>query len=64
MSESMVKIKTKKKLHSYAAKKSSQEIYYQMASIFKQLSNVQDKTADKILYRHLPGKMEDIFLVI
>ncbi|MCF6247305.1 MAG: hypothetical protein L3J69_08080 [Desulfobacula sp.] len=63
MSDSMVKMRTNKMSDSYAAKKSQNEIYYQMASIFKQISNVQEKTADKILSRLLSSKIQDISLV-
>ncbi len=63
MSDSMVKMRTNKMSHSYAAKKSQNEVYYQMASIFKQVSDVEEKTADKILTRLFSNRMEDISLV-
>ena len=45
--------KSKKGSDFYAARKSQNELYYQMASVFKQVSKREDKQAIKILNRLL-----------
>ena len=59
MSDSMVKMRTNKMSNSYAAIKSQNEVYYQMASIFKQVSNNEDKMANKILSKLFFSKMAE-----
>ena len=44
---------TKKVSDSYAARKSHNEVYYQMASVFKQVIKRDDKHTDKILSKLL-----------
>ncbi len=60
-------IKRKKKRiekvsHSYFAVKSQNEIYYQMASIFKHASAGEASLANKIVHKSLVGKSYEIFL--
>lgn len=45
-----------------AALKANNEIYYQMASIFKQISHDKGKSAQRILNKYLPGQSSEIFL--
>lgn len=45
-----------------AALKANNEIYYQMASIFKQISHHKGNSAQRILNRYLPGQPNEIFL--
>ncbi|MCK5837057.1 MAG: hypothetical protein KAH09_07300 [Desulfobacula sp.] len=60
------KVGKKKKIvdvsKAYAALKSQDEIYYQMASIFKVVTRDEDKLAKKILSGLLTGKQSEIFL--
>jgi len=48
--------------NSYFALKSKNEIYYQMASIFKQVANDENKLAKKIFSRVLTGNQSKIFM--
>ncbi|WP_300465078.1 hypothetical protein [Desulfobacula sp.] len=64
----MLKLKARKKKKvvdvskAYAALKSQDEIYYQMASIFKAVNRDEDKLAKKVLTSLLTGKQSEIFL--
>lgn len=63
MNDSMVKLRTNKLSNSYAAIKSQNEIYYQMASILKQVSNTEEKSANIILDRIFSRKIKEKLLV-
>ena len=52
MAKALTKI-SKKGSDSYAARKSQHELYYQMASVFKQAVKREDRHATKILNRLL-----------
>ena len=64
----MAKSKVRKKrksvqtANSYFALRSQNEIYYQMASIFKQVANDENKLAKKIFSRVLTGNQSKIFM--
>lgn len=62
MAKASVKKSTKKSSDSYAATKSQNEVYYQMASIFKQVVKREDKHAKKILNRLLARNNLEISL--
>lgn len=49
------KKRIQKPSHSYFAVKSQNELYYQMASIFKHVDKGEDVLAHKILSTSLPG---------
>jgi len=46
----------------YFALKSQNEIYYQMASVFKEIAKDEDKMGKKILSRFLTGNHPEIVL--
>lgn len=62
MSKRMVKDSKQKSFNSYAATKAQNEVYYQMASILKQLAEDQESVADGILTRILLSEKPDFFL--
>ena len=62
MANAFAKTKPKKISNSYAATKSQNEIYYQMASIFKQVVKREDRQAHRILNRLLTANNLEISL--
>ncbi|WP_299983690.1 hypothetical protein [Desulfobacula sp.] len=62
MAKSKVGKKTVQSANSYFALKSQNEIYYQMASIFKEITNVEDKLAKKNFNGFLKINQSEIFL--
>lgn len=48
--------------HSYFAVKAKNEIYYQMASIFKHASNDESTLAEKIIYKSMVQDYHNIFM--
>jgi len=54
--------KTFKNSNSYFALKSQNELYYQMASIFKAVTKNEDKLEQKVFYKVLSGNSSDIYL--
>ena len=57
MGKAFARTTTNRLSDTYAATKSQNEIYYQMASIFKQVVKREDKQANKILSRLLSTSM-------
>jgi len=49
-------------INSYFALKSQNELYYQMASIFKEVANGEDKLAEKIFSGILTGNQPKVSL--
>ncbi len=62
MGKAFARTTTNRSSNSYAATKSQNEIYYQMASIFKQVVKREDKQANIILSRLLSTSMSEISL--
>jgi hypothetical protein len=54
--------KQNKSSKAYAAFKAKNEIFYQMASIFKVMGHDDGKLAQKIFDKYLPGQAPEIFL--
>lgn len=62
MSDPIVKKRTNRLSDSYAAIKSQNEVYYQMASIFKQVTKHETQMTTKILNRLVLGANPEISL--
>ena len=62
MSQAMIKNRKIKFSHSYAALKSNNELYYQMASIFKQVAETEAPLADRIISGLLVNSLPEISL--
>lgn len=60
--EKNMKTKRFNKANSYFALKSKNEVYYQMASIFKAVTHNEDKLTKKILTKILSKNSSEIYL--